>query len=857
MDWEFVGRREELASLVDRIGTGSSVLLTGPLGVGKTRLAEEAQAGLADVHHVERIIGSPSVRHIPFGAVAHLTGEAPMPDPTLLVAFIAGTIRRRAHGLPVAVVVDDIDQVDDGTIALVQHLAANETIPVLATARTERAGDPRVVTLWKDGLVERVDIGPLQRQDADHLTAALLGGPCTVEVANEVWRLAEGQPLMARELVWAALDQSTIVQREGVWTLDGQLQVSQRVTDLVRQRTGDLEPEELDGLRVVALCEPVSLRSARAVASSAVLETLETKNLLRVEAGTEGPVLRSSHPLVAEVTVTQMPVLVRAATTARLAHELLESGAITPTDALRAAVWLLDAGESPPPDVAVDGARAALRNFDPTLAVRLATAALDQADHQEANVLLGRAHAAMGDAPQALEILHRAQDGATHEGELAAAAIALAEVHMFNLGDAGPAVELLESTLEASTEPGPRAEISSHLMLAVGVVGDFDLGLRIGPGVVDQPDLPEPAQLTSLMAFTLTQSMTGKLDAIEARLERAEVLARRYAQLQPFAPDQVGMNKVLALQALGRWIEADHVAGGAVRSGTGLPGPWLYLQAASRLYLGDATGGLRLATEACALLADLDPLGLLPMGQGILGLFQAMHGDIEAAMATIDEVRRDPRGAQARVAVWTDRAEAWATAVGGDTDTAAELARKAGRSAIDATHYVWGAYALHDAVRFDRADLVVEDLATVRAPGRGPMVGLLADHAAVAAAGTADGFDEVRTRFDACGATAMVAECFAQAAHRTDGAARARSTHLALGCGRRCPGLRSPLLADLEPPLSDRQHEVAMLAADDLSSREIGERLHVATRTVDNHLRAAYAVFGIHGRGDLADLFPS
>ena len=448
--------------------------------------------------------------------------------------------------------------------------------------------------------------------------------------------------------------------------------------------------------------------------------------------------------MVAEVTITQMPVLVRAATTARLAHELLESGAVTPTDALRAAVWLLDAGESPPPDVAVDGARAALRNFDPTLAVRLANAALDQADHQEAGVLLGRAHAAMGDAPQALEILHRAKDVATDESEVVAAAIALAEVHMFNLGDAGPAVELLESTLEASTEPGPRAEISSHLMLAVGVVGDFDLGLRIGPGVVDQPDLPEPAQLTSLMAFTLTQSMTGKLDAIEARLERAEVLARRYAQLQPFAPDQVGMNKVLALQALGRWIEADHFAGGAVRSGTGLPGPWLYLQAASRLYLGDTTGGLRLATEACALLAELDPLGLLPMGQGILGLFQAMHGDTEAAMSTIDEVRRDPRGAQARVAVWTDRAEAWATAVGGDADTAAELARKAGRSAIDATHYVWGAYALHDAVRFDRADLVVDDLAAVRAPGRGPMVGLLADHATVAAAETVDAFDEVR-----------------------------------------------------------------------------------------------------------------
>jgi DNA-binding CsgD family transcriptional regulator len=169
---------------------------------------------------------------------------------------------------------------------------------------------------------------------------------------------------------------------------------------------------------------------------------------------------------------------------------------------------------------------------------------------------------------------------------------------------------------------------------------------------------------------------------------------------------------------------------------------------------------------------------------------------------------------------------------------------------------VWGAFALHDAVRFDRAELVTDDLAALRAPGRGPIVDLLSDHAMAAATGTTVALEEVRNRFSAMGATAVVAECFAQAARRSHGTERARSIHLALSFGRRCPGLQSPLLIELEPPLSDRQHEVAMLAADDLSSREIAERLHVATRTVDNHLRSAYGAFGIHGRDELADLFP-
>jgi DNA-binding CsgD family transcriptional regulator len=53
-------------------------------------------------------------------------------------------------------------------------------------------------------------------------------------------------------------------------------------------------------------------------------------------------------------------------------------------------------------------------------------------------------------------------------------------------------------------------------------------------------------------------------------------------------------------------------------------------------------------------------------------------------------------------------------------------------------------------------------------------------------------------------------------------------------------------------PLTPREREVALLAAGGHSSRDIGERLSLSTRTVDTHLARVYRKLGITGRGELA-----
>ena len=53
-------------------------------------------------------------------------------------------------------------------------------------------------------------------------------------------------------------------------------------------------------------------------------------------------------------------------------------------------------------------------------------------------------------------------------------------------------------------------------------------------------------------------------------------------------------------------------------------------------------------------------------------------------------------------------------------------------------------------------------------------------------------------------------------------------------------------------PLTDREREIALLAAGGQSSRLIAEQLHLSVRTVDNHLGRIYDKLGVSNRADLA-----
>jgi DNA-binding NarL/FixJ family response regulator len=80
--------------------------------------------------------------------------------------------------------------------------------------------------------------------------------------------------------------------------------------------------------------------------------------------------------------------------------------------------------------------------------------------------------------------------------------------------------------------------------------------------------------------------------------------------------------------------------------------------------------------------------------------------------------------------------------------------------------------------------------------------------------------------------------------------AAARARRLVAGC----EGAATPLLAGLGPDaaLSQREREVARLAADGMSNREIAEHLVLSERTIENHLQRVFTKLGVSRRETLA-----
>jgi DNA-binding CsgD family transcriptional regulator len=111
--------------------------------------------------------------------------------------------------------------------------------------------------------------------------------------------------------------------------------------------------------------------------------------------------------------------------------------------------------------------------------------------------------------------------------------------------------------------------------------------------------------------------------------------------------------------------------------------------------------------------------------------------------------------------------------------------------------------------------------------------------------------------FEALGATLLAAEAASGAAaafsRAGDRRAATAAQRRASALGAECEGAVTPgLVREAAVPLSGREREIAMLAAEGMTSKDIAERLYLSVRTVNNHLQHAYAKLGVSSRAGLA-----
>jgi DNA-binding CsgD family transcriptional regulator len=203
------------------------------------------------------------------------------------------------------------------------------------------------------------------------------------------------------------------------------------------------------------------------------------------------------------------------------------------------------------------------------------------------------------------------------------------------------------------------------------------------------------------------------------------------------------------------------------------------------------------------------------------------------------------------------QAKAWAAVADGDPEHARALLRAAAAEAGSRAAVLDEGAALHDLARLGRANEVADRLRSLAAIAEGEYLRILADSAAGHARGDPDALGDAAQRFAALGFNLRAAE---SAMAASEASARAGDQRTASRWARRATELAALCEAPVTPelagptgpvPLTNREREIALLAADGLPSRVIAERLYVSVRTVDNHLARIYTKLGVTGRSEL------
>jgi DNA-binding CsgD family transcriptional regulator len=865
MRWPLTGRDGELRLVGEALARGSAggVVIAGPAGLGKTRLAVEAsELARAQGCAVAWVRASRSARSMPLGAFAALlpATDRRLPEGVELLARARHALAERAAGRRLVLCVDDGQLLDDPSAVLVHQLvAAGEVFAIVSLRRDEPAPDA-LRALWKDELCVLLELAELRRGDVEALLDAALGGAVDGGSLNTLWELTRGNALFLREVVRHGIDRGLLAQDGGVWRWRGEVEAGTRLTELVDLRIADLGARERRVLELVAVGAPLQVGLLE-LGELGALELLERSELVQRRTDASRRFVDVAHPLHGEAVRAQLtPTRVEALQT-RLADAVQAHGARRAGDLLRIAVWRLEAGGAGDSGLFARAAAQALAAPDAALAERLARAAVQAGGGFGARLALGRALAGAGRATEAQQLLSALAAQAGDDRERAAVAMASARSLFWALDRAEEADAVLRDAEQHVADDALRYELTAQRVRLDAAQGRPQMALAAAPVLLHDDAVHERARTTAALGAVEALVSTGRSDEALALAEATLPIARRCREELPHAETVLLGMRALALRLAGRLVEATALSestyallvGRRSATGTAVEANMLGLIWLARGRVGTA---LRFCRESAALQRDGDGAGMLAFALAGVCQAAAQAGEPEAAAAALGEMERTPLGHKG-FAVELELGRAWSAAARAELSRARGLAREAGTLARSRGQDAYAVRALHELCRLGDPAAAAPELARLAGVVDGPFAATAAAHAAALVAADGAALLEVAERFAALDALLLAAEAAdaAAAAHRDAGrlsSARAAAARAALWLTA-CEGARPPTLlaASQAVDLTPREREIALLAAAGTSSPEIADRLVLSVRTVNNHLQNAYRKLGVNRRQDL------
>ena len=865
------GREAEIEKLrvALRRSTRRSVVLVGPAGVGKTRLAREALDIAQTPGSTTRwVVATRSTSEVSYGGLATLLRKVQLEGtsgPAELLRRNVIALTELAGPGKLLLGVDDAHLLDRASASLLQQLVADRAITIVVTVRAREPCPEGITALWKDDLALRLDIEGLPTESIHALLVDILGDFVDPGAAAVIAERCAGNVMMFRELVRAALADGALSAELGVWRLTGPLRPPESLVELVEQRLRDLGTKAREIMELIAYGEPLGraeLAAAGNVDAVNVVTDLERAGLVTSEIDGRRLILRPAHPVYGDVIRRLTPASRRAAMASALADAIEVAGARCTEDVLRVGVLRLDGGGGSA-ETMLAAARTARWHYEFALAERLAQASTEAGENFEAGLLAAQCRALQGDAATAERRLRALTALADDDEKRTRLAIALVDLLWLNLGrvdDARAAASEAERTIG---DPDRRTEITARAA-ALLLASD---GPRPAAEVADAILPTVSGRSLSWIGVTgsFAYGRLGRITDALASADRAFTAGNQLLSPYDWYPWFAIYTRCEALAQSGRYDEATRAAQQeyerGLQSGSNEARAFFLWHLSRYAHdRGQLDVAIAQAREGMALFRQL---GYLPHQHSVgsaLATAYALAGRVQEAIDTIDHLDRlgitGPRWSQCDYAI----ARGWVQVATGNLPAARTEFSQAADYGEEHGDLTGAATALHDLARVERPRQVTARLTLLADQHEGALVAARAAHAHALAADDADALAELAARFDDMGAHLLAAEAATDAALRLarSGSPQqtARAQHSAAIYKLRCGDARTPSLMSVEvrSQLTTGEHETALLAAAGRSNREIAEQLQLSVRTVGNRLQRVYEKLGISSRGELDGL---
>lgn len=882
------GRREPLDRICNIIRSRTSqavYLMAGP-GIGKTALTDAITERLAAEMIIVQIHGSSSLASVPYGVLAPYTTELNAEDSVSSVAVLRSVWSyfeklKGGKETPLLLMMDDAHHLDEATASIVADMISAGWASVVAAGRP-RPGLPQpMAQLWYDGLADRVDLRPLNRDQIEEVLAHALDGTVPAGTVDTIWSASGGNPRILDALLHDAAESGVLAKRNGIWMLLGALPTDgPKLTGVVVKDMLRRSAEEQEALKLVALAGPVRRKVIEDISGAEVVRALLDQQMVVESSGTPAD-LRMWNAMFGDALRGSISVS-RSLQLLETIRDQLETSPAGPEGRLRAVEWSLECGLKVSDPELLEAADTALAHFrnrsSRTMAARIADPKLvPQSQAVQARALFnegdyaGAARIADGCWPQlgagggaapALMLSVMAHQALGTPLEV------LAAQYRDQLRGVDSAASGRDSPGDASGAPLRPWWDQLLCMLEHGEAGNHTALAREVQELRsrDSGDAVQAA-LRVVGTALLAHSLAGDGRAVQG-LEAALAAASELPALQGgvFFFNEFVLGRLVAnYLALGEWETAEHELANYVlgdpRSSAAFAGSLQILRGYSLLRQGRIERAYQTLLPAVEILRLKDPQQMFRFGSA-LGFYVAARLGDAAQASRLELDYKDARpGPASQELLATAYAAAASEYVSRDGKGLASVHTLATTPEVSARA---GMLLELLAVCWDLGDhSVIPLVQAVAANVEGRWADAMLTLARHWESADADALMGTAAALESSGFVNLAREAYARASSVLENSGERRRARQAVALREKCDHelgerFREGQFIAAAPAvhLTRREQDIVELAVQGLTDREIAQRLMVSVRTVEGHLYRTYVKLGVRSRDELASALP-